>query len=202
MPEFPIMPTDTGALLGDTMHLTSAEFGAYVLMLIVGWRSGGSLPMDDKYLSRITRLGRRWPLHRERLLEFFVERGGRLYQEKLCKELDRARARAPSGAHTKSSSGAHTNGSKSLANNTNDFASPTPTQKRDSSNHDGGKDSEGGLLLRPSTRDKVRVEHPGWDVEELVRLWREGTIEAGERIRYPDRAFPAWARVFVKRNPL
>ena len=53
MAEFPALPLFTDALLGDTTHLDATEFGAYLLMLIVAWRSPDcALPDDDRYLAR------------------------------------------------------------------------------------------------------------------------------------------------------
>lgn len=56
MAEFPALPIFTDALLGDTLHLTTSQFGAYMLMLIIAWRTRDcSLPNDDTYLAKITR---------------------------------------------------------------------------------------------------------------------------------------------------
>lgn len=87
MAQFPRLPIFTDALLGDTQHLTAAEFGAYLLMLIIAWRTDGCcLPSDEKYLSRITRLGRNWQRHREVLLAFWgLGDDGKLRQKRLTK---------------------------------------------------------------------------------------------------------------------
>jgi uncharacterized protein YdaU (DUF1376 family) len=90
MAEFPALPLWTDAIVGDTQHLTTAEFGAYMLMLIVAWRTPTcDLPNDEAYLARITRLGKNWKRHRSILLAFWTPTDdGRLAQKRLRKERD------------------------------------------------------------------------------------------------------------------
>ena len=53
MAEFPALPLYTDAYLGDTRHLTAAQHGAYLLLLITAWRTKDcALPDDDNKLSK------------------------------------------------------------------------------------------------------------------------------------------------------
>lgn len=92
MAEFPALPVFTDALLGDTMHLTTTEFGAYMLMLVIAWRSPDCcLPNDDAYLARVTRAARAWGRMRDTLLAFWtVGTDGQLRQKRLTQERLRA----------------------------------------------------------------------------------------------------------------
>lgn len=74
MAEFPTLPLFTDAILGDTMHLSIAQFGAYMMLLIVEWRSKDcSLPNDDVYLARVCRMDKRsWQSNKDTILEFFT----------------------------------------------------------------------------------------------------------------------------------
>lgn len=53
MAEFPAMPLFTDAYLADCDHLTDAEHGRYLMMLIQIWRAPGQrFPNDDAWLAR------------------------------------------------------------------------------------------------------------------------------------------------------
>src|SRR5271165_4871609 len=91
MSKAPAMPVFTDALVGDTLHLSAEEFGAYFLILIATWRNNGqALPDDDARLRRVTRITpRRWPKVREILLPFFTTDDGFWHQARLEKEWNR-----------------------------------------------------------------------------------------------------------------
>jgi uncharacterized protein YdaU (DUF1376 family) len=56
----------------DTMHLSTAEHGAYLLLLMNYWQRGKPLPADDKKLARIAGLGpREWQRVKPVISEFF-----------------------------------------------------------------------------------------------------------------------------------
>lgn len=69
----PWMPLYVGDYLGDTGHLTTAQHGAYLLLMMHYWRKG-ELPDDDRQLSKITKLPlRTWCEYRPTLQDFFYE---------------------------------------------------------------------------------------------------------------------------------
>jgi uncharacterized protein YdaU (DUF1376 family) len=93
MAEFPAMPLYTDALLADCGHLSDAEFGLYVRLLIQMWRSptrDGTLPDDDDWLARRlhkTTEGIQSQL-RPLIAEFCIRVAGkRLTQRRLQREL-------------------------------------------------------------------------------------------------------------------
>jgi uncharacterized protein YdaU (DUF1376 family) len=102
MAENPALPLWTDALLGDTQHLTQAEFGAYLLMLIVAWRSKDcALPNDDRFLAKITRSDRNWQRIKPNVIKFWTLcPDGQLRQKRLtyeylaAQELKRQRSEA------------------------------------------------------------------------------------------------------------
>jgi uncharacterized protein YdaU (DUF1376 family) len=57
MAEFPALPLWTDAYLGDTKHLTTIQHGAFLLLLIVMWRSKECrVPDDNLFLARVVGL--------------------------------------------------------------------------------------------------------------------------------------------------
>jgi uncharacterized protein YdaU (DUF1376 family) len=66
------MPLNIGLYLSDTTHLSAAEHGAYLLLLMAYWRNGGPLPDDDSELQAIAKLSQeQWSASRKRIRKFF-----------------------------------------------------------------------------------------------------------------------------------
>ncbi len=106
MAEFPIMPMHWDAYLADTMHLTTVEHGAYLLLIAAMWRAGGSIQGDDRYLARTVGLTLdRWRRIKPTIMAFLTPIAeGRVTQRKLLEvkshvsrhskaQSDRSRAR-------------------------------------------------------------------------------------------------------------
>ena len=69
----PWMPLYVGDYLGDTGHLTTAQHGAYLLLMMHYWRKG-ELPDDDRQLSKIAKLPlKTWCEYRATLQDFFYD---------------------------------------------------------------------------------------------------------------------------------
>ncbi len=91
------MPVFTDALIGDTLHLSTEEFGAYCLLLFATWRNNGkALPDDDASLARICRVPeKRWvKTVRPTLSRFFNIDDGCWHQKRLEKEWEFVQRRA------------------------------------------------------------------------------------------------------------
>lgn len=73
MAEYPSLPLFTDAFISDTTHLTAAQTGAYIMLLMHAWRSRDcALPDDDRILARMARMdGRLWAAHKEVILSFW-----------------------------------------------------------------------------------------------------------------------------------
>jgi uncharacterized protein YdaU (DUF1376 family) len=95
----PWMPLYVADYLADTAHLSAAEHGAYMLLIMHYWRAG-KLPNDEKQLQRIARMtAREWANSRETIAAFFDDGWvhGRIENE-LAKSGLKSTARAQSGS--------------------------------------------------------------------------------------------------------
>jgi len=98
MAELPYMPMYWDAYLGDTRHLTTVEHGAYLLLLGAMWRSGGTLPLDDKFIARTVGLTPgQWRRVQPTIMRFMTTiAGGRFTQAKLLETFDAVRQKRQS----------------------------------------------------------------------------------------------------------
>jgi uncharacterized protein YdaU (DUF1376 family) len=73
MAEFPVLPIFTDAYLADTRHLTAAQHGAYLLLLMSAWRTKDcALPNDDNFLSRCAAMDMRtWKANKDVVMAFW-----------------------------------------------------------------------------------------------------------------------------------
>jgi uncharacterized protein YdaU (DUF1376 family) len=87
MAEFPALPLWTDAYLGDTMHLTLEEHGAYLKLLIIAWRSPDcALPNDDARLARMLGITpKKWATIKPGIAAFFTIDKTHWTQKKLTK---------------------------------------------------------------------------------------------------------------------
>lgn len=85
------MPLYIGDYVADTMHLTTEEHGAYLLLLMTAWNRGGKVPNNDAQLALICRAERKaWSRLRDVVLAFFEVDGEFLVQPRLTKEYEKA----------------------------------------------------------------------------------------------------------------
>lgn len=69
------MPLYIGSYIADTMHLTTAQHGAYLLLLMHAWRNDGLLPDDDIQLAQITRATvQEWKSLKNVVVNFFYRK--------------------------------------------------------------------------------------------------------------------------------
>ncbi len=87
------MPVYIGDYLADTMHLSTEQHGAYLLLLFHLWRRG-TLQDDDTVLAKITGLKQSsWSSTRLVLAEFFQIQDGLWHQGRLERERTRVTAK-------------------------------------------------------------------------------------------------------------
>ncbi len=89
--------------LGDTLHLSTEQVGAYLLMLMAMWNAGGVLPRDDAKLARVARVSlKKWRSISDDLMPYFELGEDCISHKRLSKELqksrDKSELRASAGA--------------------------------------------------------------------------------------------------------
>lgn len=87
MAALPYMQLYVADYLADTMHLTTEEHGAYLLLIFNYWQTGKPIPVAR--LARIARLTNdRWTDVERTLNEFFNERDGEWLHERIERDLE------------------------------------------------------------------------------------------------------------------
>jgi uncharacterized protein YdaU (DUF1376 family) len=94
MAQLPSLPLFTDAFIADTLDLDAEVTGAYLMLLMVAWRSPDcELPDDDDKLARFARCSKsRWKKIKPNVLKFFEnnKKNGTFFQKRLKKEYERA----------------------------------------------------------------------------------------------------------------
>lgn len=92
------MPFYTGDYLKDTMHLTTQEHGAYLLLILHYWNSQKPLPGDDKKLAAISHLPLdEWLECKQTILDFFYLDEDVYKHRRIEKELNLKEERSAAG---------------------------------------------------------------------------------------------------------
>jgi len=89
MAEYPALPLFTDAYMADTRHLTAAQHGAYLLLLMTAWRMPDcKLPDDDVFLSRCAAMDvRTWKSNRAAVMQFWhIDEQQKWFQRRLLDE--------------------------------------------------------------------------------------------------------------------
>lgn len=84
----PAIPFFGDAYMADTRHLSLEEHGAYMLLLMIAWRSADcALPDDDKRIAQMLGItAPKWRKLKPSIMEFWTLKEGRWTQARLTKE--------------------------------------------------------------------------------------------------------------------
>lgn len=123
MSERPFMQLYVSDFIGDTLHLSTEQIGAYMLLLMAMWNAGGRLPNDDAKLARVARLSvKKWKGISADMMPFFTVDGGTIAHNRLTKELQKSESKSQSRA----SAGAAGGRAKALKDKDARVANATP----------------------------------------------------------------------------
>lgn len=88
MSERPFMQLYVSDFVGDTMHLTTEQIGAYLLLLMAMWNADGTLPNDASKLARVTKVPpENWAAVWSDIAPYFDIEGGKISHGRLSLEL-------------------------------------------------------------------------------------------------------------------
>lgn len=86
------MPLYVGDYLRDTMHLTTEQHGAYLLLIMAAWTGSGTLLDDDDFLASTAKLSKSvWKKSRKVYEAFFEINNGVWTHKRIGTELEKAR---------------------------------------------------------------------------------------------------------------
>jgi len=107
MSERPFMQLYVSDFVGDTLHLTTEQIGAYMLILMAMWNAGGALPADEAKLARVTRLSvKKWRGIAGDIMPFFAASDSEISHNRLTKELQKSESKSQSRASAGAAGGA------------------------------------------------------------------------------------------------
>lgn len=214
MAEFAALPLFTDSLLADTGHLTDEEFGRYIRLLIITWRSPECrIPADPNWISKRLRLDpMQYPTEIKPLIdEFYAFEGGWYMQKRLTKEFLHVRKKSKKN---RAAAKSRWKKEKDTCERISERNAPTPTPSKKNPPLPplpGGGVSEKGsgekngcafdieLLLDDSAISKAKANAPGWDIYYLMRTYNQG-VNSGKRSppKSPNAAFPKWCASYTK----
>ena len=199
MTQRPWMPLYVADYLADTGHLTGAEHGAYLLLIMHYWANHG-LPTDDKRLASIARMShRQWTKSREIIRTFFGEGWShKRIDEELARvaEISNKRKDAALERHSKKTSKSNANADANAVQKQTHSHSHTQVEDSEAIASDADKPRpdarttlfrEGLASLRRTTgktEGQLRPLIGGWlrdQNDDAVRVFR--AIEDAERNR-------------------
>jgi uncharacterized protein YdaU (DUF1376 family) len=181
MAQYPALPLFTDAYMADTRHLTTAQHGAYLLLLMTAWRMPDcKLPDDDKLLARWAGLDlRNWVKMRPYIIDQFwaTDECGKLYQRRLQDErkfadtVRRKNSEAGKASALKYKERHSTNVVTKPQPNLNPLSLPSPTIK----------DNTIEVLSKKPNSRKTRISED-WMLPQEWGDWAEGQGLTGEEI--------------------
>ena len=140
------MPFYVGDYVRDTLHLSTEEHGAYLLLILHYWSTGEPLPDDPRRLAIIAKMGtKKWNGMGKTIRGFFRQKNGFLYHPRIEGEIKKARK-----ISEKRASAGRKGGEKRQAN-----AKQLPTPSQSPKKEPEAKASEGvppdeNLIVRPA----------------------------------------------------
>jgi uncharacterized protein YdaU (DUF1376 family) len=184
-------------LAGDTLALSDAEIGSYILLIGAMWNAGGRLPNAPAKLARIARVSRsRWPSRWAALEDFFEIEGDDIVHQRVARErkkideISSSRSQAGvAGARAKalkSQETASANASKS-DKQTGDIPD-TIAKERENKSLSPAAVGDGDAGKKPPRRSPETTIPDGFPTPEMIQLGEKRVSEAGVVVNVENQA--------------
>lgn len=185
MASFPSLPLFTDAFIADTGHLGAMETGAYLMLLMMAWRSPDCrLPDDDARLSRWARVDlRTWKRIKPDVMEFWKLEGGFWAQGRLLKE----RLSVSKRAEAARENGQRGGRPKSLENNDASYPVGLPSVAQEKAPISISISKGSKINLEPCPK-RVRTAYP----DQFEDFWKGYPTDANMSKK---EAFDVWKRL-------
>ena len=196
MAEFPAMPLWTDAYLADTRHLSAAEHGAYLLLMMEAWRRPScSLPDNDALLARLACMSDvEWSAVKENVLAFWTlnSRSKTWQQKRLMKEHEylqdkRQKNKDAAAKRWNKTENENADGyAKAMPKASQPTPTPTPLKKEPSVPKKGTRIPED---FRPDLDEAVRIGVPmqlvSQEAAKFADYWRGVSGAKGVKLDWP-----------------
>jgi uncharacterized protein YdaU (DUF1376 family) len=166
------MPLYIADYLADTVHLTAAEHGAYLLLIMRYWQDGG-LPSDERLIARYSRMTPdQWAESRDVLAALFDDgwRHHRIDGE-LARASEIVTKRKAAAVHRHSKRDAHAVHVQSKSTYPRVPPSPTPSSEANASGADAPPDERTKLFRDGLETVRRMTGRPPETVRKLLGRW-------------------------------
>lgn len=199
------MPMFWGDYLKDTMHLSTTEHGAYLLLIAHHWNTGKPIPAIHSLLQNITKTTPHiFKKISPEVLKFFTLEDGAYHHPRVMEELEIAAENKQSLSERGKKAAAARWQKCDACGNAHALADgcPSPSPSPSSMYINTSGKSEGIIVLKFGTYEKARKIAPDYDIYYIENAWKEWMKEKGKRPDNPDAAFLGFVKVHIADNPL
>lgn len=203
MAEFPALPLFTDAIIADCAHLTDEEFGRYVRLLMLIWRSPDCrIPHNSEWVSR--KMARPYSVLEPLITEFCYVDVNWITHQRLQKELSYLREKSKKQSARAKMRNYNKNGSccgNAAPHASGNAPTPTPTPIT-STNVEGVPPSIEDLLFGPALQYLIKnTGKPESECRSMIGKWRKqfGPDETLEALRKSQNAKAAQPVEYIAR---